>query len=69
MQLSYHGAIELQFASGDTITEDGTARIGHGVVPDFVVQQKQSDLLAGKDSIHEAALAWIRANLKKKGAK
>jgi hypothetical protein len=34
------------------------------VVPDEIVEQKQSDLLAGKDSIHEAALAWVRSELK-----
>jgi hypothetical protein len=64
VQLSYYGAFELQFASGDTITADGRGQIGHGVEPDEVVQQRQSDLLAGKDSIHEAALSWVRANLK-----
>jgi hypothetical protein len=64
VQVAYHGALELQFASGDTVTDEGQAQIGHGVTPDFVVEQKQSDLLAGKDSIHEAALAWVRAHLK-----
>jgi C-terminal processing protease CtpA/Prc len=56
----------FQFASGDTYGADGSALIGHGVAPDVVVQQKQSDLLAGKDSLHEAALAWVRKGLKKK---
>ena len=51
-------------ASGDTVSFDGKAWIGHGVPPDEIVQQKQSDLLAGKDSIHEAALACILGNLK-----
>lgn len=64
IQTTYYGAFELQFASGDTITSAGEAQIGHGVPPDEVVQQKQSDLLAGRDSLHEAALAWLRANLK-----
>ncbi len=64
VQVTYHGAFELQFASGDTIGPDGTAHIGHGVEPDELVQQRQSDLLAGKDSLHEAALTWLRAHLK-----
>lgn len=64
VNMTYYGALEMQIASGDTVTSDGAARIGHGVVPDEIVPQRQSDLLAGKDSLHEAALAWIRANLK-----
>jgi C-terminal processing protease CtpA/Prc len=64
IQFVYWGEVSFQFASGDTITKDGAALIGHGVVPDEIVEQKQSDLLAGKDSIHEAALAWVRQELK-----
>ena len=64
INFAYPGGFEIQLASGDTVSFDGKAWIGHGVPPDEVVQQKQSDLLAGKDSIHEAALAWLRANLK-----
>ncbi len=64
IQFSYWGGISYQFASGDTITFEGDSLMGHAVWPDFVVQQKQSDLLAGKDSIHEAALAWVRSELK-----
>jgi hypothetical protein len=60
IQFSYWGGLSFQLASGDTITKDGEAMIGKGVRPDYVVQQRQSDLLAGLDSIHEAALAWIR---------
>lgn len=67
VNLTYHGAFGVQIASGDTITSDGSAWIGHGVTPDEIVAQRQSDLLAGKDSIHEAALAWVRQNLKKAG--
>jgi hypothetical protein len=54
----------FQIASGDTIAPDGTPLITHGVMPDEIVEQKQSDLLAGRDSIHEAALAWVRSELK-----
>jgi hypothetical protein len=64
IQFSYWGGIRYQFASGDTIAASGVSLMGRGVTPDFVVQQKQSDLLAGKDSIHEAALAWVRSELK-----
>ena len=64
IQFSYWGGISYQLASGDTISFEGESLMGHAVWPDFVVQQKQSDLLAGKDSIHEAALAWVRSELK-----
>ena len=64
IQFNYWGGISFQIASGDTITKDGEAMIGRGVMPDYVVDQKQSDLLAGVDTIHEAALAWVRQELK-----
>ncbi len=64
IQFAYWGGLSFQFASGDTITKDGAAMIGSGVVPDVLVDQKQSDLLAGRDTIHEAALAWVRQELK-----
>ena len=64
IQFAYWGGLNLQFASGDTIRNDGVAMLGKGVMPDFVVQQKQSDLLVGRDTIHEAALAWVRQELK-----
>ena len=54
----------MQLASGDTISFDGTPWIGRGVVPDEVVQQRQSDLMVGIDTLHEAALAWVRQELK-----
>lgn len=62
--LNYWGGISVQLASGDSISKDGEPLIGHGVAPDVVVVQKQSDLLAGRDTIHEAALQWVRDNLK-----
>jgi len=64
IQFNYWGGLGFQFASGDTIAADGTSLMGKAVHPDVVVQQKQSDLIAGKDSIHEAALAWVRSALK-----
>lgn len=50
-------------AVGDTYLPDGTTTNGTGVAPDVIVMPKQSDLLAGKDTIHEAALAWVRSEL------
>ncbi len=64
IEFSYWGNIGYQFASGDTLSKDGVSLMGHAVWPDVVVQQKQSDLLAGIDSLHEAALAWVRSELK-----
>lgn len=37
---------------------------GHGVEPDFVVLPLQSDLMDGKDTVYDAALAWVRQGLK-----
>ncbi len=58
------GPISFQFASGDSISATGQPLIGHGVDPDEVVMQRQSDILAGKDTMVEAALAWLRKGLK-----
>lgn len=63
INFDYWGGIYFQVASGDTIAFDGSALIGHGVVPDVVLLPRQSDLLAGKDTLHEAALAWVRQEL------
>ncbi len=60
LELGWWGGMGFQVASGDTITFDGVPWIGHGVAPDFLVEQTQSDLLAGKDSLLEAAVAWLR---------
>jgi hypothetical protein len=62
--LQYWGGVALQLASGDSIASDGRALLGHGVEPDVVVQHTQSDLQAGRDALHEAALAWVRQELK-----
>ena len=51
-------------AVGDDIMADGSTHNGRGVEPDEVVLPKQSDLLAGRDTVFEAALAWVRAELK-----
>jgi len=67
IQFNYWGGLRFQFASGETITDEGEPLIGQGVLPDEIVEQKQSDLVQGKDSLHEAALAWVRENLKPAG--
>ncbi|MFO0547049.1 MAG: S41 family peptidase [Polyangiaceae bacterium] len=63
-QFSYWGGLSFQFASGDTISSAGVPLLGAGVTPDVLVEQRQSDLMVGIDTIHEAALAWVRQELK-----
>jgi hypothetical protein len=63
-QFGYWSRIDFQLASGDTILPDGSALIGHGVEPDEIVNHTQTSLLSGKDLPYEAALAWVRKNLK-----
>ncbi len=58
------GPFSFQFASGDSVSSAGSALIGHGVEPDEIVLQRQSDLLAGKDTMVERAVAWLRSELK-----
>ncbi|APR84830.1 Hypothetical protein A7982_10179 [Minicystis rosea] len=50
-------------AVGDDIMADGSTHNGRGVEPDVVVLPKQSDLLVGKDTVFEAALAWVRGEV------
>lgn len=50
-------------AVGDTFMPDGSTHNGRGVEPDVVVLPKQSDLVAGKDTVFETALAWVREGL------
>ncbi|MCC6523915.1 MAG: hypothetical protein IT373_14750 [Polyangiaceae bacterium] len=59
----YWFGLEYVLATGDTYTADGATLNGTGVTPDVVVRPLQSDLLAGKDTVFEAALAWIRGEL------
>jgi hypothetical protein len=56
----YWLSLNVVLAVGDDIQPDGTTHNGRGVEPDVVVLPKQSDLLAGKDTVFEAALAWVR---------
>jgi hypothetical protein len=50
-------------AVGDTFDAEGRTHNGRGVAPDFVVLPKQSDLVIGKDTVYEAALAWVRQEI------
>ena len=49
----------LIHAYGDFVTGDGTRLEGRGVIPDETVPVRREDLLAGRDPVLEAALAWI----------
>jgi hypothetical protein len=60
----YWLSLSYVMAVGDDFLVDGTTHNGRGVEPDVVVLPKQSDLVVGKDSVYEAALAWVRQNLK-----
>ncbi len=64
-EFSPWGPLGYQLASGDSISLEGEALIGQGVEPDVYVVQRQSDLLAGRDTIVEAAVAWLREELAK----
>jgi hypothetical protein len=64
MQYSTWGVMRWSVGIEDSITPDGTLLCTHGVDPDQLVLQKQSDLLAGKDSVHDAAMTWLRTELK-----
>ena len=62
-ELGYTLGMGYVLASADTYLPDGSTINGFGVEPDVVVFPKQSDLLVGIDTVHETALAWVRANL------
>ena len=47
-------------ASGDFVDPTGQPQMGKGVEPDENIVPSQSDLLAGKDTVYERALAWVR---------
>ena len=61
--LGYWFGMQYVLASGDTFTADGVSHNGKGVEPDELVLPRQSDLVRGIDTVFEAALAWIRAEL------
>ncbi len=62
-QLSYYLGMSIVLASGDTFVASGFTHNGTGVSPDVVVLPKQSDLVAGIDTVHAAALSWVREEL------
>ncbi len=64
IQFQIGATLSFQLASGETVDQSGEGLIGHGVIPDFVLLPKQSDLMSGVDTLHEAALAWVRQELK-----
>ena len=60
----YWFGLGYSIAVGDTLHSSGQMLNGHGVEPDVVVVPLQSDLLVGKDTVYDAALAWVRQELK-----
>jgi carboxyl-terminal processing protease len=49
----------LIHAYGDFVTATGTRLEGRGVIPDEEVPLRRDDLLASRDAVLDAALAWI----------
>jgi carboxyl-terminal processing protease len=52
----------FQYAMANYISEGGRALEGNGVRPDVEVKPSRETLLAGKDSVLDAALDWIYAS-------
>jgi C-terminal processing protease CtpA/Prc len=63
-QFMYWSRFEFVLASGDTVSFEGEPLVGSGILPDEVVEHTQSALLEGRDLPFEAAIAWVRENLK-----
>jgi len=63
-QFAYWLGLGYSIAVGDTVSAGGQMLNGHGVAPDVKVAPLQSDLLAGRDTVYDAALAWVRSELK-----
>jgi hypothetical protein len=59
----YWLGLNYVMAVGETWDASGIARGGRGAEPDEIVLPRQSDLLVGKDTVFEHALAWVRGNL------
>jgi hypothetical protein len=59
-QFDYYGMLSWQFGSGDYVRANGTTHLGEGVLPDEDLMPKQSDLLAGRDTVFLRALEWVR---------
>lgn len=63
VNMSFGSTFSVQMASGDTISFEGSALIGHGAEPDEIVLPLQSDLLHGRDTIYLRALDWVRSEI------
>jgi hypothetical protein len=50
-------------AVGETFDATGRSLGAHGVEPDQIVLPKQSDLLQGRDTLFDVAIAWVRGGL------
>jgi carboxyl-terminal processing protease len=58
----------FQYAIGDYVSEGGAHLEGVGVTPDETIVPTREQLLAGRDPVLEAAVAWILAQGKAEGA-
>jgi carboxyl-terminal processing protease len=52
----------FQYAFANYVSEGGEVLEGRGVIPDEAVTPTRQALLAGRDEVLEAAIAWIRTN-------
>jgi hypothetical protein len=55
------GGLSYSMGNGDTFSTTGVALSATGAEPDEYVVPTQSDLLAGRDTAYERALAWLRS--------
>ncbi|MBL8746497.1 MAG: PDZ domain-containing protein [Phycisphaerae bacterium] len=56
----------LQYATANYVSADGKALEGAGVQPDELIPHDKASLLAGRDTMIDAAEAWIRSKSNKK---
>ncbi|MSP26309.1 MAG: hypothetical protein EXR75_14365 [Myxococcales bacterium] len=61
LHFGYWLGMSYTVATGDTFIADGSSLNGYGVLPDELVQPLESDLMLGRDTVFEAALAWVRS--------
>lgn len=59
----YWLGVNYVMATGDTLVPDGRTLNGTGIEPDVVSLPGQTDLVLGKDTVFEAALAWVRQEM------
>lgn len=60
LSFDYYGMLSFNIASGDFISAEGVTQLGTGVPTDEDIVPKQSDLIVGRDTVYERALAWVR---------